>query len=506
MGGKPLSAQIPASSNQYLAAIDLGSNSFHMVVARVEQGQLVIVDRLREMVRLAASLDEHNYLTEEGMTRALECLARFGQRLEHIPAANVRAVGTNTLRRAKNSALFLRRAEAALGHTIGIISGYEEARLVYLGVAHSVAENQQRRLVMDIGGGSTEIIIGERFVPLYMESLFMGCVSMTQSCFPKGKISTKAFKQAETRVMVELEPYISRYRELGWSEAVGSSGTIRSISKVLMENGWGDGTITLTGLQKLKKALIKAGDVSILLSTGLSERRAPVFAGGLAILIAAFKSLGIESMQVSTGAVREGLLYELLGRSHHHDVRDATIAQLIERFSLEREHSQRVSDTALSLHRQVCKKWRLDEMSSMLLGWAASLHEIGLSISHDQYHKHGAYILGNIDLAGFSRQEQQALALLIRNHRRSLSQEQFDIFPKDQKKTLMRLAILLRLSVLLHRSRSPEPLPNIGLKVSGKSISLAFPPQWLDAHPLSEADLYHEAGVLEKIGLQLRFA
>ena len=477
-----------------------------MVVARVEQGQLVIVDRLREMVRLAAGLDEQNYLSEEASTRALECLARFGQRLEHIPPENIRAVGTNTLRRAKNSAQFMHRAEAALGQTIGIISGYEEARLVYLGVAHSLAENDRRRLVMDIGGGSTEIIIGERFEPLYMESLFLGCVSMTQACFHTGMIHGKAFKQAETLVMMELAPSVARYRGLGWSEAIGSSGTIRTIYKVLSENGWLDNGITLAGLQKIKKAIVKAGDVSTLLTTGLSERRAPVFAGGLAILIAAFKLLGIEEMQVSPGAVREGLLYELLGRTHHHDVRHATIEQLIERFGLEREHLQRVTNTALSLLGQVQNKWNSDEESSMLLGWAAALHEIGLSISHDQYQKHGAYILENIDLAGFSRHEQQALALLIRNHRRSLSLEQFDPFPKEQQKLLLRLAILLRLAVLLHRSRSPEPLPDIRLKISGKTITLGFPNQWLESHPLSEADLQHEAGVLGKLGLKLLFS
>jgi exopolyphosphatase/guanosine-5'-triphosphate,3'-diphosphate pyrophosphatase len=500
-----LSGQQDADLSQTLAAIDLGSNSFHMVVARVEQGQLVIIDRIRENVRLAAGLDKKNRLSKEAAERALGCLSRFGQRLEHIPSTNIRAVGTNTFRKAQNSHRFLERAEEALGHPIGIISGHEEARLVYLGVSHSIAHNEQRRLVMDIGGGSTEIIIGKHFKPLYMESLFVGCVSLTQKFFNKDKITAKAFDKAEMKVMRELRPYHSKYKKLGWKEAVGSSGTIRAASRVMLENGWTDGTITLSALEKIKNTLIKQGDPDKLVLPGLSERRAPVFPGGIAILIAVFKSLGIESMQVSTGAVREGLLFELLGRTKKHDVRDTTIEQLISRFGLDQEHLEQVRKTVLELYKQTKDKWRFQTGDEDLLDWAAALHEIGLSISHDQYHKHGAYILENMDLAGFTRQEQRQLALLVRNQRKSIDVESLEQLSKRQFLYAMRLVVLLRLAVLLHRSRSPEAIEDLQLKVNGTTLKLIFPEAWLETHPLTRADLKSDAKLLKKLSWSLEF-
>ena len=487
-----------------MAAIDLGSNSFHMIVARVEHGQLVIIDRIRDMVQLASGLDKQDNLSEAVVIRALDCLTVFKQRLKHIAAENIIAVGTNTFRRVQNNQHFLERAEYALGHSIGIISGHEEARLVFLGVSHTNINNDARSLVIDIGGGSTEIIIGEKFEPLYMESLFFGCVSLTQSCFKKDIIKPKHFDQAEIKIMLALSPYIAQYKRLGWQEAVGSSGTIRAISKVLLENGWTDGTITLDGLERIKQTILKMGNVTGQSLPGLSEHRTSVFVGGVAILSAIFKRLEIDKMQVSMGAVREGLLYDLLGRTQNHDVRDMAIKRLITRFNCDGAHLEKVQQTAANLLSLAAEQWpHFSPSDAIMLSWAASLHEIGLSISHDHYQKHGAYMIDNMDLIGFTRQEQNRLSLLVRYQRKRICKDIFKQFAKPQRQVLLRLILLFRLAVLLRRSRSPEPLTTLQLMLDGKKIKLTFPDKWLATHPLTEADLSVEAKYLREIGWEL---
>lgn len=306
----------PNTSSESFAAIDLGSNSFHMIVCRFSEGELLVEDRLREMVRLGAGLDKERNLMPEIQERALACLENFGQRLSEIPTENIRAVGTNTLRSAKNSLEFILKAEQALGHPIEIISGVEEARLIYTGVAHGIGTDGQRRLVMDIGGGSTELIIGTGSTPQYMQSLYMGCVSMTRRFFSDGKITPKTFKKAEIAARMELEPVESTYLRLGWENAIGASGSIRSIRTVVREAGWSDEGITLDSLKSLRDAVIEAGYIDKLDFKGLSSERKPVFIGGVVVLLATFKALGIERMQVSDSALREGLIQELLGRAH----------------------------------------------------------------------------------------------------------------------------------------------------------------------------------------------
>ena len=495
----------PKITNGEIAAVDLGSNSFHMVVARVEQGQLVVIDRIREMVRLAAGLDEDNNISEEAASRALECLHRFGQRIGHLDSSQVKAVGTNTLRSAQNSDGFLEMAEQALGHSIGVISGYEEARLTYSGVAHSISDSDRRRLVMDIGGGSTELIIGERLEPIYMESLSVGCVSLSERFFNKDTITEKQFKKAETAVLVEIEPYISRYRALGWHEAVGSSGTIRAVSRVLSENVWTDGLITLSGLEKIKSEIIANTESTMVRLPGLSDKRAPVFPGGVAILIAAFNAMEIESMKVSSGAIREGVLYELIGRQDDKDIREQTVELMIGRFSIDNQHQDKVKTTALTLFQQVAEMWNFEEPDEDLLAWSAGLHEIGLIISHQQYQKHGAYILENMDLAGFSRQEQQRLALLIRCHRGGLPKSLFKSFSEEWVGRLLRLVVLLRLSVILHRSRNSTLSDDFSLSVSKNTLALDLGEGWLESHPLTRADLQTEAEILLEREFVLRF-
>jgi exopolyphosphatase/guanosine-5'-triphosphate,3'-diphosphate pyrophosphatase len=498
----------PVASAQTVAAADLGSNSFHMIVGRLDNGgQLQIVDRLREPVRLAAGLDDAKRLTSEAQQRALDCLARFGQRLAGLPQGAVRAVGTNTLRQLHDGGEFLARAEAALGHPIEIIAGREEARLVYLGVAHGLAAGDELRLVVDIGGGSTELIIGQRFEPRERESMHMGCVSVSRRFFPDGRVTEQAMESAMLACRLELQPVKSQFRAGRWDKAVGSSGTIKSIGDIVRAAGWCPEGITRQALKKLRRALIAAGHVNALDVPGLTDDRRPVLAGGVAVLSAVFKSLDVAQMLVSDLALREGLLYELLGHIRHEDdVRDRTVDALLKRYDVDRPHAERVAATADFVFGRVATAWSLDpEEHGALLRWAALLHETGLAISHSQFQKHGAYILANADLPGFSRQQQALLAALVRNHRRKLASEGFDALPESARLTARRLCVLLRLAALLHRSRSTAPKPAFGLAAENNALILRFPEGWLDDRPLTRSELEQESLFLRAGGFSLAF-
>lgn len=487
-----------------VAAVDLGSNSFHMVVARVVDEKVYIVDRLRERVALAAGLDDKKRLTKESRQRALATLQIFGQRLADMPRGSVRAVGTNTLRQAKNGRAFLARASEALGHPIEIISGREEARLIYLGVAHTQEETEGRRLVVDIGGGSTECIIGERFEPIERDSLYMGCVTFSQRFFPKGQIRGKHFDAAQLAASLELQSMEERYRSLGWSRAVGSSGTILAIDAILRANAWTNRGITLKGLRRLRKALVQAGSTEALALLGMPPDRGPVLPGGVAILISVFERLGIERMFTSTGALREGLVHDLIGRFRHEDARDETIRALSERHHVDRLQAERVERTALELLAQVSPAWGLEaEEARQMLSWAARLHEIGKAISYSGHHKHGAYIVASSEMPGFSREDQQVLAELILAHRRKLRPSRFQDLPVARSQRALRLALLLRLAVLLNRARSSRSVPNLRLEAQKKALELRFPPGWLESNPLTRADLDNEAGILSNAGFRL---
>jgi len=488
-----------------VAAVDLGSNSFHMKVARVVDGHFHVVDRLKEMVRLAAGLDAEGRLDAQAVARALACLERFGQRLRDIPPEGVRVVGTNTLRRARNAAEFLREAKRILGHPIEIISGIEEARLVYLGVAHSVPQTQDRRLVVDIGGGSTEVIIGRGFKPLYLESLYMGCVGFSRCFFGDGIIDAGRMRRAELAAMQELEPLATPYRRLGWDAAIGSSGTVVSIAEVIRHKRWGERGITAPGLARLRESLIAAGHVERLDLPGLERRRAPVFPGGVAILSALFETLGIKRMERSLGALREGLLYDLLGRLGPEDVRETTVLELMSKHRVDEGQAARVERTAMRLREQVTGSWGLGkERWGDCLRWAASLHEVGLAIAHSGYHKHGAYLLEHADLAGFSQEEQLLLAALVRAHRRKFPPQAFAALPGGRTRA-RRLAVLLRVAAVLHRSRSDSIDPEVVARADGDSLSLELPEGWLAAHPLTQADLEQEAAYLRAAGFKLTF-
>ncbi|MEK7313976.1 MAG: Ppx/GppA phosphatase family protein, partial [Deltaproteobacteria bacterium] len=409
----------------------------------VLNGQLHVLDRLQEMVRLAAGLDADNRLDKPSRARALECLSRFGERLRGMPAGTVRAVGTNTLRQARNAGKFLAAAEQALGHPIEIISGQEEARLIYQGVARNLPDDDRQRLVFDIGGGSTEIVVGRRQEPVRMESLYVGCVGLSRAHFPKGRLTAKAMRRAETAAHLEFQPVEAQFRALGWQSAYGSSGTVRAIGAVVQARRWGEGDITLDALYRLRDLLLAAGQVRQLKSLGMSEERAAVLPGGLAILIAAFEALKIERLEVADGALREGLLYDLLGRIRHEDVRARTIAGLCARYQVDRAQAERVARTAQHCLALTAETWGLDEEAGRALDWAARLHEVGLAIAHSKYHRHGAYLVQHSDMPGFSWQEQRLLAALVRGHRRRFPEEVFGEFPKGPARTARRLAVLL---------------------------------------------------------------
>ena len=489
-----------------VAAVDLGSNSFHMVVAREDGGQLQIIDRLRESVRLAAGLDPSGGLSEESQARALVCLSRFGQRLRGIPPSRVRVVGTNTLRKLKDDGQFIAATEEVLGHEVEIISGVEEARLVYAGVIRGVGAAPPRRLVVDIGGGSTELIIGRGTEPKLMESVSLGCVTHTARHFGDGVITRAGMRKARLAARVEMEFLEHRYRRNGWDIALGASGTVRGIWRVMKAQGWTEDLITRDGLEKTVAMTVDAGAVSRIDFPGLREDRRPVFAGGLAVLSGVFDALDLKAMQTSDQALREGVVYDLLGRLADRDVRSRSVAALAQRYAVDPKQARSVERTALRLFERAADPWSLDRIvGSRLLTWAAQLHEIGLAIAHDGYQRHGEYILRNGDLFGFSQTDQKLLAALVRLQRGKFSSSVIDDLPKSWRDTIRRLAALFRLAVLLHRSRTPSPRLPFQLEVRRRTLQLAFTGTWLEQHPLTRADLEVERDALQGAGFKLAF-
>jgi exopolyphosphatase / guanosine-5'-triphosphate,3'-diphosphate pyrophosphatase len=499
---------MPSKIPEIVAAVDLGSNSFHMIVCSLKDGKLHTIDSLKEMVRLASGLDKKNHLDKETQARALACLERFGQRIHNFPPGSVRIVGTNTLRTATNARQFIQKAERALGHPIHIISGIEEARMIYQGVAHSLASTGNKRLVMDIGGGSTEYIIGTDDIPRTKESLHMGCVSVSNLFFKDGVISPKAFKQAVLFAEQKLEPHQKKFNSKNFDEAIGASGSLKSIQKVLEAAGWSNNGITLEGLEKLAKHMTKCNHVDELNLVELDVERLPVFPGGVAIVYATFKTLAIEQMTVSDGALREGLVYDLLGRIYNHDIRSETVQMLTERYHTDTAHATRIKKTLCNILEQL--SYLADdtnyENSLNYLLWAADLHEMGHDIAHSQYHRHGAYIIENADLAGFSRQDQIIIATLIKSHRRKFSLTRFNSLPAPWDLITPLLAILLRLAILLHRNRHEYELPKFKIDINKSAINLSFPKNWLEQSPLTEADLKKEAEHLKSAGYKLEFS
>ena len=493
------------SDGDLLAALDLGSNSFHMVVARHTLGQLRIVDRLRETVRMAEGLDGKGGLDPVVRQRALECLSRFGQRIGDIPPQRVRAVATNTVRALASPQAFLMPAETALGHAIEVVSGREEARLVYLGVAHAQPPKPgQTRLLIDIGGGSTECIIGSGFDARERESLQVGCVASTRRFFGNGKLTRKKWKEASIEVEAEFQQFARRYRSVGWNEALGSSGTIKAIGGICAAMKLTKGAITAEALLQVRDRMLMAGEIDRIDLPDLSDDRRPVIAGGVLVLEAAFEVLGIERMAVSKAALREGVLYDMLGRGGADDPREASVHALTQRYGVDAAQANRVLATAMRLFDRVVDAWSLDADARQMLAWAARLHEVGLAIAHSQYHVHGTYVLANSDIAGFSQQDQRFLAALVRTHRRGIPKSAFDALPDRLVPAARRCAALLRLAVLLNRSQENAPLPELQLTADGNALELRLPRGWLDGRPLLRADLLGEPEDMAGLGIRLQ--
>ena len=489
-------------SGEVVATVDLGSNSFHLLVARLEHGEMRPVATQSEKVQLAAGL-RNGRLGEAAMARGLDCLKQFRQILDGVGPTHIRVVGTNTLRAAKNAADFVNEAEAILGQPLEIISGIEEARLIYLGVAHTLADDEQSRLVIDIGGGSTELIIGRRFQSDVLDSLYMGCVSYREQFFPEGNISRKSFEKAYRSAYLEVLKVRDTFIRKGWREAVGSAGSLNAISAVLRDES-GSGLITTGGLSLLREHVCEAGHIDALKNFAvLKPHRRSTFPAGLAITMALFDGLGIDTMRVSPGGLREGLVYDLMGRMAHEDVRERTILAMKERAGVDQTNAERVAAFTRVLLQQAREPWRISDADGELLLWAAQIHEVGLSIAHSQFHKHGQYLIENADLPGFSRNQQRQLGLLVRCHRRKFPANLFDGLPGDQVSRLQHLCILLRLAVLFKYVVSIEGEPRFQLDVQDRRLTLRFDRGWLDKHPLTMAELEQEQRYLKAAGFKL---
>jgi exopolyphosphatase/guanosine-5'-triphosphate,3'-diphosphate pyrophosphatase len=495
----------PARVPDVLAAVDLGSNSFHLVVAQYRNGQLLVIDRLREPVQLAAGLDDDGRLDKEAANRALACLKRFGQRISDMHASAVRVVGTSALRRARGKGAFLSRARDALGHPVEIVAGREEARLIYAGVSQSLPAEGGNRLVVDIGGGSTELIVGRGREPLELESVNLGCVVMSQRHFTDGKLSAKRFERALLMAQQHLEPVQERFLKRGWEAAAGSSGTVRSVLDACREIDPRATVITAAGIDAVIRVLCEAGHIDAIPLVSVTDDRRTVFAGGLAILGAVFSQLRVAQMRWSDGAMREGLLYDMIGRYGHEDARERTVRSMQQRYHVDMAQAARVEATALRLLAQVRDSWKLqDPMAEQALTWACRLHEIGLDVAHSGYHRHGAYLLANADMSGFAREEQQLLACLVGGHRRKLALEALEHLPPPWNQRGLYLILVLRLAVLLHRDRSDAPAPRFTLVGRPRTLELRFRTKSLRGHPLTAADLNDEIEYLRAQGLRLR--
>lgn len=483
--------------NEEIAAIDLGSNSFHMIIAKVNNGQLSIIDRLKEPVRLGYGLDEEGKLDELSQKRALDCLTRFHQRISYIDPSRVRAVGTRTLRQATNAADFLVKAEDALGFPIHVISGVEEARLVYNGVAFGLEDDHQKRLVIDIGGGSTELIIGEDYTPVSLESLGMGCVSITKQFFSNGNITAKNLKRADIFCRQKLEPFQSYFRQETWQRAIGCSGSIKSIASAL-EAINGHPAITPEGLKQLLELCLQASSVDALRIPGVSSQRTPVFIGGLVVLNAAMNALNLARLEASPWALREGLLFDLLGHDSISDMKERSVTQLAKRFHCDKRHAKRTEQVAQNLFAQILPERAFDEIWERYLTWACLLQEVGLDINHSGYHSHGGYIVANCHLPGFGYDEQNILALLVGNQRKKPDWEAIDKLPESQKSDFIAVLQVLRLACILTRARSDVQDIGWAVKLKKKSFSFCAPEAWWLEQSLAVADLESEMKYMKR--------
>lgn len=495
----------PNIAPREFAAIDLGSNSFHMIVARIVNGSIQVLSRLKRRVRLADGLDENLVLNQEAIDRGVACLALFAKRLQGFSPENVKVVGTYTLRRAINNQEFLDQAKQFFPYPISIISGQEEARLIYSGVSHTQPETG-RKLVVDIGGGSTEITIGDDFTPIRAESRHMGCVSFANRFFPNGGLDAERFDNAYQLAMEKIEDLMWEYKELGWEYALGSSGTIKTVHQVLIANGYRDGLITEARLQKIIDLCLEFKSLNEIRIRGLSDERADVLVPGLAILLALFHTFRIEVLRYSNGALREGVMYGLEKSFQVGNIRQRTAEALAEQFALDKSQAKRVEQTALILFDQI-KTWKNRRQTQDLrsiLKWASLLHEIGIVVNHNNVHRHSAYLIANRDLPGFDFEQQTLLAVLMRYHLKGFKRSDIRSINRYQHRDILTLVRLFRLAVLLNRSRQATITPEqINLAIENNAWHLKFNEGFLSQNPLVLADLEDEQKMLAIADLAL---
>ena len=485
------------------AAIDIGSNSFHLIVARLEHGEIRPLHVLAEKVQLGKGLKDHR-LAPEAIERGLACLERFQQLLLSVKPQQVRAVGTNALRQAWNRADFTEPAEAILGTPVDVIYGREEARLVYLGVAHTLSDDEKSRLVVDIGGGSTEFILGQRFEPKRLESLQLGCVSYSDTFFPDGTLSKEGFWKAYDQASLEISHIRRNFKHSHWTEAVGSSGTLQAIELLVTTAGWRSEGIDPKSLKKLRKALLKFEFVDDINLEGLNDRRRNVITAGVAITTAIFDVLGVEVMRTSSGALREGVIYDLMGRLRHEDVRERTIQAMLQRYSVDQPTAETVGNYARHLASQTASSWRLSDDDIELLVWTARLHEVGVAISQKHYNRHSAYLIENSDMPGFSQGEQLTMSRLLRGHRGKLPSYLFEDIPGKKREKLARMLVLLRMAVILKHAGPSAMQPDFAARAKGDKLKVHFPAQWRADYPLTIWEISESNSAFEKLGVKVR--
>jgi exopolyphosphatase/guanosine-5'-triphosphate,3'-diphosphate pyrophosphatase len=490
------------SAAELIAAVDLGSNSFHLVIARIVDGALQLLHREKQKVQLADGLDEQQMLSDEAMVRGLNVLAQFADTLQGVPPSAVRVIATYTLRRAKNANSFLHKAKTVFPFPIEVISGQEEARFIYQGVAH-FEHYADQRLVMDIGGGSTEFAIGIDFQPIKLASRNMGCVSYAKLFFGRGKITEKRFERAVLQAEQELENIVNAYRSSGWQQAVGTSGTIKTVKDIVAGLGWHPHCIELEHLLRIKKLVLAVDSCELLDLPGLTEDRKLLLAPGLAILIAAFVMLGIEQMVYVDAALREGVLYEMSDRLQHKDIKSHTVQSLVKRYAVDIAHARRVQTTALEIYKQVQPQWQMHDNWQQLLSFAASVFEIGLQINSSSVQRHSAYILYNANLPGFNQEQQQLLACLVRFHRRKIKPEDFPDFYLYSAQDLRYALVIFRLAILLNQKRRDDMLPQLKLTASDNQLQLELPEEWSSQQTVLVADLITEQQFLKRMDFTL---
>jgi exopolyphosphatase/guanosine-5'-triphosphate,3'-diphosphate pyrophosphatase len=494
-----------ACENQHLplyAVIDLGSNSFHMLITRQLADSVQVVDKVKRKVRLASGLDSNNHLSNAAIARGLECISFFAERLQDIPTENIRIVATATLRLAQNRDVFIEKANQLLGHKIRLLSGLDEAKNIYLGVAHTSCAAKEK-LVLDIGGASTEIIIGNGFDIHHAISIDMGCVTFNKQFFPDGTISQTGFDKAITQAKLLLASHTDKYLKIGWKVVLGGSGTMQALAEILMFQQQ-SAIISYQFIKEMQKQVLNFNNVKELKIGGLVGERTPVFASGLTILIALFESFNIDQLQLSSGALREGLLYEMLPHSRAITIRQRTLNGLARKFHIDQEHAQRVATQVEKLLANVNQDWQLiDNNHIQLLKAGTALHEIGLLLEYKRHQQHGAYLLNNADVPGFEQAERQFIAALVKLYKGDIDKSLLEQQSVVSYQQACYYLCILRLAIILCHRRKDDVLPDYQVSITGNTIHLCLPNDWLSTHPLMADELLQENQQLALIDIHL---